>query len=124
MRGIYKMKVMIRETSSIEELVCINPFNSFNAAKAIIDLGLDDGEFVYDIVEELHHCSRATFEYWSEVLTGMQGIYDRAFALSEKHGEDEIEAILGLISDECDFSLFVAMANAALDHVFGSSEDG
>ncbi|EKP0311717.1 hypothetical protein JE959_001743 [Aeromonas veronii] len=113
------MKVIVKESSSVEELLLINPESGVDDAQEFLsDAGVfSDGQFNW--VEKLgaYVCELTTFKKWSGVVAEYQLMGNRLYALAQEHGK---EIIFELVSEAMNAPLeeVPARVGGVLDEAF------
>ena len=118
------MKIIIDGTGEEKELSLINP--RFGTDFVLDFIGNEgafaDGQFRHDKDLDVYRCSRATFEWWQEVVSDNQQLSDRIHALWLAHGGNVLADALEAVEGSTDLEYHAAAMNRALDNAFGASE--
>lgn len=117
------MKIIIKETSSVETLSIINPKSGVDYISDFIGNtgALFDGQFEWDEDRDAYVCDQGTFDWWDTVVMANQELEDRIYELVKEHGSEAVyEAIYA--AGSTDLEDHAANVNQALDESFGSAK--
>lgn len=117
------MKIIIKETCSVETLSIIDPKSGVDYISDFIGNmdALIDGQFEWDCKRDAHVCSQETFDWWNTVVTANQSLDDRIGELVKEHGSEVVYEVIN-VAGSVDLEDHAANVNQALDEAFGSAE--
>lgn len=115
--GLYDMDIIIKESNKREVLKLIDPQTGINMISDIVGNvgGFNDGQFTATD-DDAYICNQERFDWWDDVIDGMQKMYDRVHEMKEEYGAAAInDALDQEFTDE--LPLYVDAVNKALDAV-------
>ncbi len=113
------MNIIIKETGARHELSIIDPANGVDWINDLVgNTGAFDREFSERTDEGEYILSSEDYEWWSEVVDGLQAAHDRIYELKEIHGSDAVYAVLESTGD-VDLEQQAGEIMNALDEAFG-----
>ena len=117
------MKIIIKETSAVQELSIIDPKSGVDYIGDFIGNtgALFDGQFEWDYDLDAYVCTQETFDWWDTVVTDNQLLDDRIHDLIQEHDLETVYKVV-YAADTIDLEDHAASVNQALDEAFGSDE--
>jgi len=113
------MDIIIKETGARHELSIIDPANGVDWINDLVgNTGAFDREFSERTDEGEYIISSEDYDWWREVVDGLQAAHDRIHELKIEHGSDAVYAALETCGD-IDLEYQAPEIMRALDEAFG-----
>ncbi len=113
------MNIIIKETSARHELSIVDPDNGVDWIGDLVgNAGAFDREFSERNEDGEYIVAQEDYDWWREVVDGLQAAHDRIYELKEEYGSDAVYAALESTGD-VDLEQQAGEIMNALDEAFG-----